>query len=136
MWALCIYMNEFELWKMMSYAWTEIGLEDDEFVFHARRIGADSGQWQEIDKIILRDIAGSFSLESFLIFPLCLWVFMPDWEFDDQYIQKKMKHWHRQPTWRHYLNPMRLLGYPTAVMFSWSYRKKLKAAFTQLEHFK
>lgn len=122
-------MESKEIWQTISYAWTEIGLSDDEYELHAKRIKSKYPEWSSVNKIIYRDVLGSFSLFQLLVFPLFLWMLMPDWMWDEKYIEEKMNKWYSKPVFIHYLNPLRIIGYPFAWAFSASVRAKLKNAF-------
>ncbi|MEO1855954.1 MAG: hypothetical protein ABGY95_01135 [Rubritalea sp.] len=122
-------MDKFLVWEVMSYAWTEIGLEKSDYPEYAKKIYSQCDDWKTIDQIITKDVCGSFSQDTFLIFPCMLWMIMPDWGYNKEYIKERMQHWYSKPAWQHYLNPLRLLGYPLALVFSLSVRRKLKKAF-------
>ena len=122
-------MDSFRIWKVMSYAWTEIGLEEEDFSQHAVEIYECYKDWQEVSSVITKDVCGSFAFESFLLFPCMLWMIMPDWEYDQDCLKIRMEKWHSKPFWVHFLNPLRIFGYPVALIISWSVRKRLKKAF-------
>lgn len=113
----------------MSYAWTEIGLEEEDFSQHAVEIYECYKDWQKVSSIITKDVCGSFAIESFLLFPCMLWMIMPDWEYDLDCLKMRMEKWYSKPFWVHFLNPLRILGYPVALLLSWPVRKNLKKAF-------
>jgi len=122
-------MNRLPIWHVVSYAWTEIGLSDEEYPKYANEIFSECQDWQTVNKVIIRDILASFAVESFLIIPCMLWMIMPDWGFDLDYLRKRMEQWYLKPYWRHFLNPIRLLGYPVALMLTADVRRKLKKAY-------
>jgi hypothetical protein len=129
-------MSEFLVWDTVSMAWTEIGLGNDEYPKIASKLRKTYAKWDEVDAIIKGDVLGSFALESsfmpLAIVPIIGLFFIspfPDWGFEKSYLQNRISKWHRQPRWRHYINPLRLVGYPIAYLFSFNVRRKLKVAF-------
>lgn len=125
-------MNKSKVWEIMSYSWTEIGLTDAEYFRMAKTIEFEPRDWNELDRIIFKDVCASFAVDSFLAFPLCLWMLMPDWGFDINYLRERIKRWYSKPYFVHFLNPLRLLGYPVAILFALSGRKKLKSALRKM----
>jgi hypothetical protein len=129
-------MDNFLIWDTVSMAWTEVGLSRDDYPKIARELRSTHHNWEEVNRIILADVIGSFAIESAL-FPLALvpliGIFLitplPDWGYEESYLRKRMNRWHRMPRWRHYMNPIRLFGYPIAYLFSLSVRRRLKAAY-------
>ena len=121
-------MDRFAVWHIVSYAWSEIGIGDDECLSLVRKSGIGVADLPEVDRIFYRDVCASFAVDSFLVFPLMLWMLMPDWGFDEAYLQRRMQHWYSKPYLSHFLNPLRLAGYPVALVFAWSYRLKLRRA--------
>ncbi len=75
-------MDKFLVWEVMSYAWTEIGLEKSDYPEYAKKIYSQCDDWKTIDQIITKDVCGSFSKDTFLIFPCMLWMIMPDWGYN------------------------------------------------------
>lgn len=124
-------MDKFKIWDVMSYAWTEIGLEEEDFPQYAAEIYEHCKDWDEVSSIITKDVCGSFAFDSFLICPCMLWMIMPDWGYDQNYLKVRMEKWYSKPCWVHFLNPLRIFGYPIALFLSWSVRLKLKKAFYQ-----
>ncbi|AWV06144.1 hypothetical protein [Marilutibacter maris] len=129
-------MDHFLIWNTVSMAWTEIGLDDDEYPAIARELRRSYESWEAVDTVIRRDVLGSFALESGL-FPLALVPVVgllliapfPDWGYDEDYLRQRMRRWHRMARWRQYLNPVRLLGYPIAWLFSLPLRRRLERAW-------
>ena len=119
----------FLVWDTVSMAWTEIGLEPNEYPAIAQKLRTEGASWQEIRTIALRDVCGSFALDSFLIIPCMLWMIMPDWGYNEQYLRQRIQKWSSRQLWLHYLNPLRLLGYPVALLFSAGVMLRLKRAF-------
>lgn len=121
-------IDVYKVWEFISYAWTEIGIDNDECNSLARDTMASVGDLACLDRIFFRDICASFAVDSFLLFPLMLWMLMPDWGYKEEYLRKRVKAWYERPYWQHFLNPLRVLGYPIAVLFALGYRAKLRKA--------
>ena len=117
--------DRYLVWDAVSYAWTEIGLEDPEYRDHAKRIADRFNSWDDVEAVV-KDVCGSFSIDSFLIFPCMLWMIMPDWGYSEAYLKERMSKWYSKPFKIHFLNPVRVLGYPVARLLSSKVRKKLK----------
>lgn len=122
-------MDKYKIWDVVSYAWTEIGLEKDSYPEYARSIKQDYSDWESANRIIIRDVCASFAVDSFLIFPCMLWMIMPDWHYEDEYLKARMEKWYAKPYWLHFINPLRILGFPIALIFSIGVRRKLKRAY-------
>jgi hypothetical protein len=118
----------YRVWEAISYAWTEIGIEDEECRAIAQKAAMRPEHLPEIDKIFFKDVCASFAVDSFLIIPLMFWMIMPDWGYSETYLRKRMLDWYAKPYWSHFLNPVRILGYPVAVFFALSYRSMLRKA--------
>ena len=121
-------MEPFSVWEIVSYAWTEIGIEDDECLVFVREGQIGIEDLPEVDRVFFKDVCASFAVDSFLIFPLMLSMLMPDWGFDEEYLQRRMKRWYARAYWTHFINPLRILGYPVALLFAWKYRSMLRRA--------
>ncbi len=134
-------MDNYEIWDTASMAWTEIGIDGPEYKEHAEILSHKYDNWKNIDSVILRDVVGSFSLESSL-FPLAfipligmlLITPMPDWGYDEVYLRKRMKKWESRPCWVHYLNPLRIVGYPIAYLFIFGLRRKLRNEYYKIQN--
>ena len=124
-------MDSFIIWDVVSYAWTEIGLEKEEYPIYAAKISQQYKDWKTVNKIVIRDVCASFAFDSFLIFPCMLWMIMPDWGYNEEYLRERMNKWYSRPYWKQFLNPMRIMGYPLALLFSFSVRSKIKKAFIE-----
>jgi hypothetical protein len=122
-------MENFEIWETLSYSWTEIGLEDDEYKRRIQVIKEKYPEWSYVKRIINKDVCGSFALDSFLVFPCMLWMLMPDWGYDDKEIKDRMRKWYSKPFGVHMLNPFRLVGYPVARAFSASAKRRIYRAY-------
>ncbi len=122
----------FLVWDTVSMAWTEIGLAPSDYPAIAEKLKNEGATWPEIRAIALRDVCGSFALDSFLIIPCMLWMIMPDWGYNEEYLRRRLHRWSIRPLWMHFLNPLRLLGYPTALLFSLGVRIRLKRALDQV----
>ena len=131
--ALGVYMDRLKIWSVASYAWTEIGLDDDEYPKHAEAIQEDFADWKTVNAIFTKDVCGSFAVDTFLIFPCMLWMIMPDWGYEEEYLKSRMDKWYSKPYWFHFLNPARLLGFPLALVFSMGVRRKLKRAYVDFK---
>lgn len=118
----------YRVWEFISYAWTEIGIDETESRSLALAAGLNPGNLHQADRIFLRDVCASFAVDSFLIMPMMLWMIMPDWGYDEKYLRARMHDWYAKPYWRHFLNPLRLLGFPVALAFGLNYRRKLHKA--------
>ncbi|MEO7862489.1 MAG: hypothetical protein ABIU05_19055 [Nitrospirales bacterium] len=129
-------MENFVIWNTVSMAWTEVGLSREDYPEIASELRSAYPNWREINDVILGDVLGSFALESAL-FPLALVPLIgmilitpfPDWGYEEAYLLKRIELWHRLPRWRHYMNPIRIIGYPLAYLFSLSLRHRLRAAY-------
>lgn len=129
-------MEHFLIWNTVSMAWTEVGLSQDDYPAIATELKAAYASWDEVNEVILGDVLGSFALESAL-FPLALVPLVgmllitpfPDWGYEESYLRKRIDRWQRLPRWRHYMNPIRIIGYPLAYIFSLSLRHRLRAAY-------
>jgi len=120
--------GEFVVWDTVSMAWTEIGLEPREYVEIAAKLKQEGATWEEVRKLALRDVCGSFALDTFLIVPCMLWMIMPDWGYDKAYLLRRKQRWEGRSLWVHFLNPFRLAGYPTALLFCSGVLGRLKRA--------
>lgn len=116
------------VWEIISYAWTEIGIDETECQALVQKGGIGMGDLDEVDRLFYWDICASFAVDAFLVFPLMLWMLMPDWGYSDQYLRNRIARWYGRPYWVHFLNPLRVLGYPVALCFAWSYRARLRRA--------
>lgn len=50
--------------------------------------------------------------------PLMLWMRMPDWGYSEEYLRTRMERWYSRPYWMNFLNPLRWLGYPLAILMA------------------
>ena len=119
-------MDKYYVWEIISYAWTEIGIQDAECRQLVQKGDISAHDLKLVDRIIFKDVCASFAFDTFLIFPLMLWMIMPDWGYDESYLKKRMERWYARPYWSHFLNPMRCLGYPLAVLMALKYRSMLR----------
>jgi hypothetical protein len=120
---------QFVIWDTVSMAWTEIGLEEGDYPKIADRLLSRSVSWAEIQEVSLRDVCGSFALDTFLICPCMLWMLMPDWGYSEEYLRARIRKWNSRPVWVHFLNPLRLIGYLLAILISIGVRRRLKLAY-------
>jgi hypothetical protein len=119
-------MRLIAVWEILSYSWTEIGIDESMCARMARDADITIADLPQIDRIFFRDVCAAFAVQSFLVFPLMLWMLMPDWGFDDVWLAEKMEHWYARPYWSHMLNPIRLVGYPVSILFALRYRSMLR----------
>ena len=129
-------MKHFVIWDAVSMAWSEVGLAAEDYPRIAEKLRATYASWDEVNDVVVGDVVGSFALESSLlplvavpIIGLFLVSPFPDWGYEEVYLKDRMARWYKVPRWRHYLNPLRLLGFPLAMLLSIGVRRKLKAAF-------
>jgi hypothetical protein len=122
------------IWDTISMAWTEIGLDDDDYPRIADQLLSQAVSWEEIQEISIRDVCGSFAFDTFLIVPCMLWMIMPDWGYNQDYLRKRIHKWNSKPIWVHFLNPLRILGYPLAILMSRGVRSRLKVAYNNALH--
>jgi hypothetical protein len=127
-------MDRYYIWEIISYAWTEIGIEDSECRTLVAKGDISHEHLNAIDRIIFQDVCASFAFDTFLIFPLMLWMIMPDWGYSEKYLRKRMEQWYDRPYWVHLLNPMRWFGYPLAVLMALKYRTMLRKAIRVPTH--
>ena len=120
---------QFVVWDTISMAWTEIGLEEDDYPRIADQLLSQSVSWNAIQQVSIRDVCGSFAVDTFLIFPCMLWMIVPDWGYNEHHIRERIRKWNSRPIWIHFLNPIRLLGYPLAILMSRGIRRRLKVAY-------
>ena len=113
----------------MSFAWTEVGLQDEEYPQYIELIKQEYPEWEQVRKVIDNDICGSFSSDSFLIFPCMQWMMMPDFAYTPEHIEQRMTHWYNTSKFLHYLNPLRWVGYPFALYAVFQMKKSLKQAY-------
>jgi hypothetical protein len=121
-------VDRYYVWEVISYAWTEIGIEDSECRELVQKGGITRHDLRQVDRIYFKDVCASFALDTFLIFPLMLWMTMPDWGYSEEYLRARMERWYVRPYWRHFLNPLRWFGYPLAVLVGLKYRAMLRKA--------
>jgi len=124
-------VDTYKIWEVVSYGWTEFGIEPDEcerILAPASILPADLAA---VDRVIFRDVCASFSLDAFVV-SLRLWMLMPDCGFDERYLRRRVERWYSRPYWVHFLNPLRILGYPLALGIAWKYRSMLREAIEHL----
>ena len=120
-------MDRYRVWEIFSYAWTEIGIGDEECRSLVRKGDIGVADLDEADRIFFRDVCASFAVDSLVVLPT-MGMTMPDWGYSDEYLQRRMERWYAAPYWSHFLNPLRVLGYPVALLFAWRYRSMLRRA--------
>lgn len=125
-----IFEARYLVWDTVSMAWTEIGLDHDDYPRIARElIALGVTTWEEVDSVARWDVCASFAWDTFLIFPCMLWIIMPDWGYDEAYLKSRMERWESRPRWYHFINPVRALSYPLALSVSLTVRRRLMKAF-------
>ncbi len=147
-------MDNFQIWDYGSMAWTEIGLSESEYPKYADAIMKTHSEWAQVEKILTLDVCGSFAFESgifLLVFTLpfllgffvhegFFWLFalsiffitpMPDWGYDENYLKGRMQKWESRPILVHFLNPIRLVGFPAALLLTINLRSRLKHEFNK-----
>lgn len=106
------------VWEVVSYAWTEIGIDQAECDRLVRRFGLGPANVDAARRICFRDAAASFGFETFLVFPLFLWMLMPDWGYGETYLRRRILNWRKRPLIWHFANPLRVLAYPLALLLA------------------
>lgn len=131
-------MDHLLIWHVVSMAWTEIGLGQDDYPKIAAELKLSYANWNEIDEVIKGDVLGSFALDSLWFILAMISVVgiffitpMPDWGYEEADLRNRMIKWKKIPRKKRYLNPLRIMGYPIAWLISIGVRRKLKAAFLQ-----
>ncbi len=119
------------IWDAVSHTWSEIGLDQNDFVRYAEKMKRSYATWEEVELVIKKDVCASFAFESFLLFPCMLWMIMPDWGYNQEYLRRRMTKWYSRQYLFNWLNPFRIVGYPIALILSASIRSGLKRAYEQ-----
>jgi hypothetical protein len=119
-------MDRYYVWEIISYAWSEIGIDDKDCMALVKKGAIAPEHLPDVDRIVFRDVCASFAVDSFLIFPLMLWMLMPDWGYSEEYLRERIERWHSRPYWKNFLNPLRWLGYPLAILAALRYRSMLR----------
>jgi len=122
---------EYKIWDTISMAWTEIGLDDSEYLQIAESIKRIEPSWSAVNKIIIGDVCASFAIDSILVIPF--WMMMPDWGYEESYLKKRILKWYSKPRWFWFLNPIRVVGYPVSILMSFGVRRKLKRAYKNIQ---
>ncbi|NYZ63424.1 hypothetical protein [Luteimonas deserti] len=122
-------MNREKVWEATSYAWTEIGLDSDDFARFAREAQLSPEERPALAHAVFWQVCGAFALET--VFALLLMgVTLPDWFFPDP--QQKVARWLRRPLLLSLLNPLWLVGYPLSCLFAFRYWYRLRKASAML----
>ncbi len=134
------------VWDAVSMAWTEIGMDEKDYLDTADKFHKEFNSWQEIQKITF-DVIGAFSfgygcinlliilgfiykstfallLLSFI--PYFFMMSLPDWGYSEEYLTEKMNNWYQQHYIIKFLNPIRVLGYPLILLFTFGHLRRLK----------
>lgn len=101
-------LDTYQVWDVISCAWTEIGLDDDEFKTIAQKASLKPEHLPQIDRIFFKDICASFAVDSLLIFQLMIWMLIPDWGYSERYLRKRVLDWYSRPYWKNFLNPIKI----------------------------
>jgi hypothetical protein len=120
-------MDRYYVWEIISYAWTEIGIEDRDCATLVRKGAITHEHLREVDRIVFRDVCASFAVDTVLNFPL-MGMLMPDWGYKEEYLRQRIERWHSRPYWINFINPLRVIGYPLAVLMALKYRSMLRRA--------
>jgi hypothetical protein len=126
-------MERGTVWEIISYAWTEIGIGDEECARIAEAGGLGFDDLRTVRRMYFRDVCASFAPLVFLIFPGMLWMLMPDWGYPIPWLRERMGRWYARPYWSHWLNPLRILGYPLALLSALSYLRMLHRVLRRCE---
>ena len=126
------------IWQYFSFAWTEVGLGEDDILQYAQQLQAHQVIWADIENVFYRQVLWGFAWHSLcmcvVIIPIVGMLIMahvlPEWQFEEKYLQKKMQHI-QQKAWLYYLNPVCWFGYILAWMMSYGLFKKLKRAYAE-----
>ncbi len=128
--------QHFVLWDTVSMAWSEIGLGAEAYPRIAAKLRTQYASWDEIRGVVHGDVIASFALEScFLplalvpVLGLFMVAILPDWGYEEAYLRRRMQRWYARPRWVHFLNPLRLAGYPVAQLMAFMLCRRLKAAY-------
>ena len=114
-------MDAYKVWEIGSYAWTEIGIEENQCERLAAAGRITVADLKEVDRILFSDVCASFAVDSFLMIPLMFWMIMPDWGYGESYLRRRMNRWYARSYWSHFINPLRWLGYSVALISVWKY---------------
>lgn len=132
-------------------AWTEVGLIESDYPVFAKTIKETHPEWDQVSKILILDVCASFAADSgfftlifispllaSIIHPAFVVLFllsfflitpMPDWGYDEGYLKERMQKWESKPRWLHFINPIRIIGYPIALLFISKMYRHLKNEF-------
>lgn len=124
-------MDKYVVWEIFSYAWTEIGIDGDEFNQLADQADLTIDDIPAVNRMFFKDVCLAFGLESFLVLPCMLWMLMPDWGFDKEWLHRRVDRWYGRPYFLNVLHPIRLLGYPVSLFFATGHLLKLRRAIRQ-----
>ncbi|MCB0345550.1 MAG: hypothetical protein KDD66_10555 [Bdellovibrionales bacterium] len=120
-------MDSYYVWQIISFSWTEVGIEYPECQELVEKAQISIEDLPEVDRIYFRDVCASFAPVAILGFPLWMFV-IPDWGYGEEDLRERMERWYKRPYFLHFLNPLRVLGYPIALLMSWGNRSKLRRA--------
>ena len=117
-------------------AWTEVGLERAEYPKIAQQLVEENLNWSEISDVYWSEVLHGFALLScsvLLVFiPVVGWIavagMLPDWGYSEDLIRRKMQRFKAEKTWMNWLNPLHVIGYIFAILFSYNSYLRLKKA--------
>ena len=120
-------MNREKIWEAMSYAWTEIGLDDKDFQRFGYEISAQPEDMPEFNRAVFWETCGAFAVETTFAL-LLLGMTLPDWYFPEA--EKKVSCWLRRPLILSLVNPLWIVGYPISCLMAFKYWVQLRRAVT------
>jgi hypothetical protein len=115
----------------MSFAWSEVGLEPDEYGKYASQIGASHRELGAFDRECLAVVCGAFSMHT-VIALLSMGVSLSDWGYNDEYVIRKVSIWQSRPLLISLLNPIWLVGFPLSVLFALGTWRRLRRAVAEI----
>ena len=116
-------MNREKVWEVASYAWTEIGLRQEDFVRFAGEAQLSLGSDRALAHAVFWQVCGAFAIETVLAL-LLMGITLPDWFFPEP--EQKVARWLRRPLLLSLLNPLWLVGYPLSCLLVFSYWYRLR----------
>lgn len=128
--------QEWIIWKCISHAWTEYGLDDVEIKQFAIDLRSSSVTWDDIHNTIFKQCYWGYSWMGLAFFigfiPILGWIatatLLPEAEWEDTCIQKQIENF---KAWKvfYYLNPLCWVGYVLCCFIAHDFTRKLKKAY-------